>query len=93
MTARATLDKQNYTPGETMTLTVVTSPGDRDVFTPVPGRVTVDPDADGPIQPVTVDYVAQRKSSTPAKISVTDPDRTWTPGSDDGVTAVFTSKA
>lgn len=89
-----TLNKTTpYTPGETMTLTITFAAGERDLFEDVPGRVTVDPDADGPIQPVTLDYVAKKKTATPAPLTVTDPQRAWTKVSDDGATAVYTSKA
>lgn len=82
-----------YATGEKMTLTITSAPGDRATFEDVPGRVTVDPDAGGPIQPATVDYVAKRPTGTPSPLAVTDPDRAWVKVSDDGTVAVYTSTA
>lgn len=94
MALTATLNKTTYTVGETMTLTVTTTAGDRDQFTDHPGTVTVDPDGTaGPIQPVTVDYVAKSKDTLPVPVIVTDPERTWTKQSDNGLVAVFTTVA
>lgn len=85
----ATLDKPVYAPGETMTLTVKTDDTDRDRFTDTPFTVHVSVvglgDAD-----VTA---ALHKQIADAAVVVTDPDRIWAQISDDGVTAVFTSKA
>ena len=78
--------------GNTLTLTITTAPGDRDQYENVPGRVTVDPDSDGPIQPATVDYVAKRKLPDPAPLKVTDDSgRVWTKVSDTGTVATYTA--
>lgn len=89
MTLKATLDKSTYTPGETMTLTVTTAPGERDRFvdTPFTTHVSVEGVGEGEVSGVL------RQPTDPAEVVVNDPDRVWAPVSDDTVTAVFTSKA
>lgn len=78
--------------GSTLTFTVTTAAGDRDQYESIPGRVTVDPDGDGPIQPATVDYVAKKKLPTPSAFKITDDSgRVWTVASDTGTVTTFTA--
>ena len=89
MAITATFNKAVYAPGETMTLTVTTSAADRDRFTETPFTVNVNVVGVGNAD-VTA---ALRQQVEDAAVVVTDPDRVWTLGSDDGVKAVFTATA
>lgn len=89
MAILATLDKGVYNVGETMTLTVTTDAADRDRFVEVPFTVTVSVVGTG-----SGDAAAMlRQQVGDAAVVVSDPDRTWTQVSDDGITAVFTATA
>lgn len=89
MALTAKFDKAVYTPGDTMTLTVTTTAEERDRFTDTPFTVHVSVVGVGDAD-VTA---ALHKQVADAAVVVTDPDRTWAQVSDDGVKAVFTTKA
>lgn len=89
MALTAKLDKPVYAPGETMTLIVTTTAEERDRYAETPFTVRVSVQGLGEAD-VTA---ALRKQVADAAVVVSDPDRTWTQKSDDGVTAVFTAKA
>lgn len=89
MSVTAKLDKGVYAPGDTMTLTVTTSAGERDQIADTPFTVHVSVAGVGD-----ADVTASlRRQVGTAAVVVTDPARSWTAKSDDGVTAVFTAKA
>lgn len=89
MAVTAQFDKAVYVPGDTMTLTVTTTAEDRDRYTETPFVVHVSVAGVGD-----ADVTASlRKQIDDAPVVVTDPDRSWTLVSDDGVKAVFTAKA
>ncbi len=73
----ATLDKTDYNVGDVMMLTV------KGTFTVI---ATVSVAIGGVASPL-----VQAKVHDP--LTVSDPDRTWAPVSNDGATAVYTSKA
>ena len=85
MSLTASLDKSTYAPGETMTLTVTTDAGERNVDKQVSGQVSLAGSDPLPFSAL-VDY-------PPLPITVTDPDRIWTKQSDDETTAVYTATA
>lgn len=78
MALTGTLDKTQYDPGNTMTLTVHRAVAER------PVTVTIT-EADGATATVTAEVREP--------LTVSDPDRTWAVKSDDGSTAVYTSTA
>jgi len=85
MALTASLDKTTYSPGDTMTLTVHTDPGDRQHTGTIAGTVHVDGLTDGTY---TAQIVFPNKP-----ITITDPAVTWKLKSDDGTTAVYTATA
>lgn len=85
MALTAKLDKATYAPGDTMTLTVKTATGERNVDVPV----TVQVDVAG-LGSATATAVVDKP---PLPIVVTDPNRVWALVSDDETTAVYTSVA
>lgn len=85
MALTATLDKTTYTPGEPMTLTVTTAPGERNVDVPIAVHVEV-AGLGGADLTATID-------KPPLAITVVDSARVWTLKSDDETTAVFTAAA
>lgn len=89
MALTAKFDKAVYAAGETMTLTVTTTAEERDRYADTPLTVHVSVAGVGEAD-VTA---ALRKQVADAPVVITDPDRTWTQVSDDGVKAVFTTKA
>lgn len=89
MALTAKLDKAVYNPGDTMTLTVTTTAEERDRYVDTPFTVHVSVPGVGE----TDITAALKKQAADAPVVVTDPDRTWAQASDDGVKAVFTTKA
>lgn len=91
MALTATLDRTppTYAEGETITLTVTTSPGERDTTVETPGTVHIDVPGVGTADVV---YVLT-KPGDPVDVVVTDPDLIWVEESDDGDVAVFTAIA
>jgi hypothetical protein len=86
------LDKDTpYEQGETMTLTVKTPPGDRDVYVIEPFTVHVEV----PDRGLEGDATGQLNRLTGAKapISTSDAAHVWTLQSDDGNEAVYTATA
>lgn len=89
MALSAKFDKPEYNEGDTVTLTITTTAEDRDRYSVTPFTVHVAVPGVGEAD-VTANL---RKQIDDAPVVVTDPTRTWTLVSDDGVKAVFTSKA
>ena len=85
MALSATFDKSSYDPGDEITLTVVTDPGERNKDVPITVHVTVAGLGD-------VDVEANLEQP-PAAIMVSDKARIWELVSDDETTAVFTAIA
>lgn len=84
MAISVTLDKAVYNPGDPMVLTVVTDPADRDRFIETPFTVNVSVPGTG-----TGSATANlREQVADAPVNISDPDRTWTVRSDDGVTLI-----
>lgn len=85
MALNVSLDKTTYAPGDVMTLTVTTGPGDRESSKTVTGTVHVDG---------LIDATFNATVALPNKaVTVTDPANVWTVTSDDGNTAVYTATA
>lgn len=85
MALTAKLDKTTYAPGDTMTLTVTTAAGERNVDVPVSVHVEV-AGLGGADATAIID-------KPPLAITVVDSSRVWTQQSDDETTAVFTATA
>lgn len=81
MSLTATLDKASYSPGETMTLTAVSSPSRTTDFT-----VTVN-------NPMFGSANASGQATAPLTVTDTDTAHTWALQSDNGTTAVWTATA
>jgi hypothetical protein len=85
MALTASLNKSTYSPGETMTLTVTTAPGERNVDVPIAVHVEV-----AGLGGVDLTGLVDKP---PLAITVVDSSRVWTPVSDDETTAIFTATA
>lgn len=79
------LDKDTYAPGDEMTLTVTTAPGERNVDVPVAVHVEV-AGLGGADATAVID-------KPPLAVTVVDSSRVWTQVSDDETTAVYTATA
>lgn len=84
MALTVTLDQSVYEPGDPMVLTVVTAPEDRDRFIETPFTVDVSVAGVGAGQATAL----LKEPTTDAPVSISDPSRTWTVRSDDGVTLI-----
>ena len=84
-TVSASLNKQTYTPGEAMVLTVLFSDPDTK---PVTIAVQVSDASGHTIAATTTGAVLD-----PLTVTVADPDRTWAVQSNNGATAVYTAVA
>ena len=85
MVARGSFDKATYEPGETITLTIETDPGERDRDRDILAHVTIEG-----VGELNVTGVIDLPD---APITVQDLDRFWTKVDDNGTIAVYTAIA